>query len=200
MERKRERFLTPDELARVGLVLDLMERGGREPQGYLDAIRLLALTGCRLGEIVGLRWDQVDVSRAAINLSDAKAGARMVPLGAAAIDALKRIERTGDPWVIRGARPGRKPVVGSVEHVWQRVRVEANLPDLRLHDVRHTVGTYSGQAGHNAFVVRDLLGHKTLAMTGRYVERDHDPLRQAADEVSARIANAMTGSVSGGPR
>lgn len=194
-EHKRERFLTPDELARVGLVLDELEWGGLEPQGYLDAIRLLALTGCRLGEIVGLRWDQVDLPRAAIHLSDAKAGARTVPLGAAAIDALKRIERTDDPWVIRGARPGRKPVVGSVEHVWQRVRVLADLPGVRLHDFRHTVGTYSGQAGHNAFVVRDLLGHKTLAMTGRYVERDHDPLRQAADEVSARIADAMNGMV-----
>jgi hypothetical protein len=55
------------------------------------------------------------------------------------------------------------------------------------------VGTYAGSAGLNAFMVRDLLGHKTLAMTNRYVERDADPLRAAANAVSGRIAAAMAG-------
>jgi integrase len=66
-------------------------------------------------------------------------------------------------------------------------------PSARIHDLRHTVGTYGGQAGLNAFMVRDLLGHKTLAMTARYVERDTDPLRAAADQVAGRIAEAMGG-------
>jgi integrase len=82
-----------------------------------------------------------------------------------------------------------------VEKAWSRLRTAAKLADVRLHDFRHTVGTYGGQAGFNAFVVRDLLGHKTLAMTGRYVERDTDPLRTAADAVSGRIAAAMQGNV-----
>ena len=59
--------------------------------------------------------------------------------------------------------------------------------------LRHTLGTYAGQAGLNAFMVRDLLGHKTLAMTGRYVERDTDPLRAAADAVSGRVAAELAG-------
>ena len=53
------------------------------------------------------------------------------------------------------------------------------------------MGTYGGQAGLNAFIVRDLLGHKTLAITARYVERDTNPLRAAADQVSGRIAAAL---------
>lgn len=71
------------------------------------------------------------------------------------------------------------------------------LDDARFHDLRHTVGTYAGQAGANAFLVRDALGHKTLAMTGRYVSRDADPLRQLADRVSGRIAAALDGGKSG---
>ena len=57
------------------------------------------------------------------------------------------------------------------------------LADARLHDLRHSVGTYAAQAGANAFPVRDKLGHKTLAMTGRYVGRDADPLRVLSDTV-----------------
>ena len=67
------------------------------------------------------------------------------------------------------------------------------MPDGRLHDFRHTAGIFAAQAGLNAFLVRDLLGHKTLAMTGRYVERAADPLRAAADAVSSRVAAAMAG-------
>jgi integrase len=76
---------------------------------------------------------------------------------------------------------------------WRRIRKLAKLKNARLHDFRHTVGTYGGQAGFNAFLVRDLLGHKTLAMTGRYVENDADPLKRAADAVAGRIAAAMEG-------
>jgi integrase len=79
----------------------------------------------------------------------------------------------------------------TLERAWQRVRERANLADVRFHDLRHAFGTYAGQAGANAFLVRDALGHKTLAMTGRYVNRDADPLRQLADRVSSRIAAAI---------
>jgi integrase len=65
------------------------------------------------------------------------------------------------------------------------------VPDLRVHDLRHGVGTYAGAAGLNAFIVRDLLGHKTMAMTGRYVSKHVDPLRAAADAVSGQIDAAM---------
>lgn len=60
-----------------------------------------------------------------------------------------------------------------------------------MHDLRHTVGTYAGQTGANAFLIRDKLGHKTLAMTGRYVNRDADPLRALSDKVEERITAAL---------
>ncbi len=67
-----------------------------------------------------------------------------------------------------------------MQNAWRRLRVKAGLPNGRLHDFRHTTGTFAAQAGLNAFMVRDLLGHKTMAMTGRYV-------------VSGRVAAAMNG-------
>ena len=80
-----------------------------------------------------------------------------------------------------------------MQNAWRRLRVKAGLPNGRLHDFRHTTGTFAAQAGLNAFMVRDLLGHKTMAMTGRYVEKATEPLRAAADVVSGRIAAAMDG-------
>ncbi|MDP6709208.1 MAG: integrase arm-type DNA-binding domain-containing protein [Alphaproteobacteria bacterium] len=73
------------------------------------------------------------------------------------------------------------------------VTLPVGLQDARMHDLRHTVGTYASQAGANAFLVRDLLGHKTLAMTGRYVEWDADPSRALANAVASRISAAMDG-------
>ena len=193
-ESKRERFLSADELGRIGKALTEAERSRSESEGVIAAIRLLALTGCRLSEILVLRWDHVDLEKSALRLPDAKAGARIVPLGAAARALLAKLPKHGI-YVAAGDDLDGPLSVWVVEKAWGRLRTAAKLADVRLHDFRHTVGTYGGQAGFNAFVVRDLLGHKTLAMTGRYVERDIHPLRTAADAVSGRIAAAMQGNV-----
>jgi integrase len=76
---------------------------------------------------------------------------------------------------------------------WSHLREATGMSEIRPHDLRHTVGTFAAQAGANAFLVRDLLGHKTLAMTGRYVERSADPVRALADQVNARVASALNG-------
>lgn len=197
-ERKRERFFSVEELGRLGAALDAIERASPVRLAYVDAIRLLALTGCRVSEVVGLRWEWVDLEGAQIALPDAKAGARIVPLGQPAIDLLRTLRHGEGAWVLSGSEADKPLSKNTVEHAWQRIRATADLQDARLHDLRHTVGTYSGQSGHNAFIVRDLLGHKTLAMTGRYVSRDADPLRLAADHVAARIAAAMVALRKGG--
>ena len=116
----------------------------------------------------------------------------MVSLGAPVVAKMTNMEQVGD-YVVFG-RDSLRPLSPTTLHkVWRRMCKTAKIDNARLHDLRHTVGTYAGQAGFNAFLVRDLLGHKTLAMTGRYVERDHEPVRAAADQVSGRIAAAMEG-------
>jgi integrase len=191
-EQKRERFLSQDELGRLGQALSEAERNGSEPPAAILVIKLLALTGCRVGEILSATWDRVDLAAGQLRLADAKAGARVVPLGAPAVALLSARSQEG-AWVICGP-DGENPLsYWSLDAIWRHVRVAAKLDGVRLHDLRHTTGTYAGQAGLNAFLVRDLLGHKTLAMTGRYVQPDADPLRAAADAVSGSIAAAMAG-------
>ena len=194
-EQKRERFFNAGELKRIGAVLTAAEAENRFGICSLIAIRLLALTGCRVSEILSLRWESIDFEAGVIRLSDAKAGARDVALPTSAQVVLADVPRVGE-FVVTGNDISRPLSSNTLSRVWAKIREAAEISDGRLHDFRHTVGTYGGQAGLNAFMVRDLLGHKTLAMTGRYVERDSDPMKKAADQVAGRIAAEMEGTES----
>jgi integrase len=189
-ERKRERFFSDDELAKIGEALSAAEQAGSEPLGFIILVRLLATTGMRLGEALELLWSDIDLPGRAIRLRDAKSGARTVHLGAAAVSVLNFVEDKSG-YVIRGLDPAKPLSVNSAEKAWCRLRDRACITNGRLHDLRHTAGTFAALAGGSAFVVRDLLGHKTLAMTGRYVERAADMVRATADAVSSRVAAAL---------
>jgi integrase len=192
-EKKRERFFADDELARIGEALSAAERYATELPGFILLIRLLATTGMRLGEALALQWADVDLPGRTIRLRDAKAGARTVHLGAAAVAILDAVEDKSG-YVVQGPDPTAPLADSRAQHAWARLRKRAGIPDGRLHDLRHSVGTFAALAGANAFVVRDLLGHKTLAMTGRYVERAADMVRATADTVSNRVAAALNAS------
>ena len=191
-EKEREAYYTDKELKRIGETLAEAERTGAELPGVINVVRLLALTGCRLGEIRNLKWKDVDLESGAIHLPDAKAGSRTLTIGAPAMALLASIERT-DGHVFYETDPTEPLTTNQLENAWRHLRDKAGVPHGRLHDFRHTTGTYAAQAGLNAFMVRDLLGHKTMAMTGRYVEKATEPLRAAADAVSGRVAAAMNG-------
>ena len=191
-EGRRERFLSEDELSWLGTALADAEGAATERPGVINAIRLLALTGCRLGEILGLRWNDVDFGTGALYIRDAKAGGRVQTIGAPALALLDDMPRAGE-WVVFSTSADRPLPVSTIENAWARLRKRAGLSDVRIHDLRHTVGTYAAQAGANAFLVRDKLGHKTLSMTGRYVGRDAAPLRVLSDKVERRIAAALAG-------
>ena len=197
-ENQRERFLDGEELERVGAVLRELEAEGEVQPEIAACIRFLALTGCRLGEAVSATWATIDIKAGVWRLPDAKAGSRNVLLGAPALVLLASLDRNGDcvfgnvtAAKVERAWSGEKPRPAKRQKGKPGIRDRAGIPDVRLHDLRHTTGTYAGAAGLNAFIVRDLLGHKTLAMTGRYVNRHVDPLRAAADTVSSQIDAAM---------
>jgi integrase len=191
-EPARDRYPLLDELMRTGIAMRELETEGVLLPEDAICVRLLALVGCRLGEAVALDLGDVDFRTGAWALPDAKAGKRVVMLGAPALALLANLGRTTGRAFVRAHG---KPVTASmIEHAWIRIRARAAISDLRLHDLRHGVGTYAGAAGLNAFMIRDLLGHKTMAMTGRYVSRHVDPLRAAADAVSGQIAAALDGS------
>jgi integrase len=202
-ETERTRYPLPDELERIGAAMRDMEAESALRSEIATCIRFLAFVGCRLSEAVELDLADVDFRTGAWTLPDAKAGARVVMLGAPALALLASLGRTSGRAFVSEA--GRPITTHMVERAWigdkaqpkhrkagrPGIRDRAGVPDLRIHDLRHGVGTYAGAAGLNAFMVRDLLGHKTMAMTGRYVSKHVDPLRTAADAVSGQIDAAM---------
>ena len=107
-EKARERFLTPEEFRRLGAALRKFEAKSAMMPSAIAAVRLLMLTGCRCGEVLSLKWDDVDRTTRVLRLPNAKTGPCMVPLTGPVLKVLDGIEREeGVPWVLWGARPGR---------------------------------------------------------------------------------------------
>jgi integrase len=136
-ERLRDRHLSFDELARLGAVLDAAEADGSLPLVAIQAIRLLALSGARLGEILSLEWNWVDLPAGCLRLKDSKVGPRTIFLGSPAIELIRAIPlHGGNPYVFPGRREGGHFV--GLQKCWERVRDQAKLEDARLHTLRHT--------------------------------------------------------------
>lgn len=189
-EGRRERYLSSEELKRLGDAIEQAEE--RELPGALTAIRLLLLTGARRGEILNARWDQVDFERSLLILPDSKTGHKVLLLGAPALNVLRNAIRIeGNPFICPGKSPG-KPLV-NIQKVWNRLRKEAGIPDVRLHDLRHSFASVSAAGGDSLLVIGRLLGHANPATTQRYAHLADDPLRLAADKTAGRIAEMMMG-------
>jgi integrase len=187
-----ERFLTGEEMARLGAVLVDAERTQTELPSVIAAIRLLVLTGARLGEVLSLQWRHVDFERRCLFLDDSKTGRKTIHLNAPALEVLSGIERREDlPYVIGGAMQG-KPLV-NLRKPWHRIRKAAGLGNLRLHDLRHSFASVGAAGGLSLPMIGALLGHTTPATTQRYAHLAADPLRQANDLIGQRIAAAMSG-------
>ncbi len=190
-DRKVERFLSPAELARLGETLAAAEREGVNPYA-VAAIRLLMFTGCRKAEVLTLLWDHIDWDNGCLRLPDSKTGAKTVALGAPAVELLHSLPRIDDnPYVFPGTKD-RAHLVG-LQKIWHRLRNRAELPDVRLHDLRHSFASVGAAGGDSLLIIGKLLGHKNAASTQRYAHLGDDPLRSAANRISQQIAAAMSG-------
>jgi len=190
-ERKRERLLTPDELSRLGQALDEIEKSGSEMAGMIALVRLLVMTGCRLGEIQNLRWQDVDLEAGCLRLPDSKTGAKVVPLGAPAVAMLEALPRHPfNDHVCPGLKAGA-PLVG-IHRAWYRIRERAGLPNLRLHDLRHGWASLAASQGLSLPIIGAILGHSQPGTTNRYAHFLQEPLKQAADLVAGKIAEALS--------
>ena len=185
-QRKRERFLTEAEFKRLGRVLDESEENGGATPAAIAAIRLLILTGCRRGEILGLRWEDVDLESRELRLRDTKTGPRTVPLSPAAVKLLAGLPRyEGGPWVIPGRKPGTHLV--RLGNAWRLLRKRAGLEDVRLHDLRHSFASSALALGESLPMIARLLGHRQIASTARYAHLARASVHQAA----ARVADSL---------
>lgn len=185
-ERGRERYLSAGEIERLGKTL----AGSQEWPTAVAAIRLLIFTGARHTEITTLRWDQVDMERGIARLGEAKSGARNIQLPAPALRVLADLPRLeNNPFVIWGRRKGGHLV--GLQTVWERIRAEAGLPDVRIHDLRHTVGSIGVQGGASLRLIGAVLGHKSVLTSGRYAHMADDPAMALAEKVSGQIDALM---------
>ena len=185
---KLTRFLSAEEIERLHRALDRLvdERSSRRQQA--DIIRLLLLTGCRKGEVVKLRWSEVDGD--VLSLAKTKTGPRTVWLSAAARTILDRQPRTGSPYVFPSPRAPARPCTRDVE-LWRRARKEAGIEDVRVHDLRHTVASQAVARGVALSTVAKILGHANPTMTLRYAHIGDRDIEAAAERIGKTIACAM---------
>lgn len=219
-QEHRTRFLSGDEIARLGQVLTEAETLGlpwrttkeAAPTGKhlakddkrrtkvswqcIGAVRILLLTGARLSEITGLKWTDVDEKAGTFALPDRKGGKRKPhPVSQSAIETINALPKVkGSTLVFPRPTDPKRPISAEVmESAWQRIRWRAGLEDVHLHDLRHTIGTYAAQAGVSSFIVRDLLRHRNITTTARYANFDANPVRDISNVVGERIAANLAG-------
>jgi integrase len=217
-EHRRERFLTGEELERLGSAIRHAEARGvpwtvdekklkakhlPKPNNRLTkigpfaaaAIRLLLFTGCRLREILHLKWEHVDLERGLLFLPESKSGRKTVILNAPAMAVLDGLDRVG-PYVVLGDDP-EKPRA-DLKRPWAAVSKRAGLEGVRLHDLRHTYASIGAGGGLGLPIIGRLLGHTQSDTTARYAHLDNDPLRRASEAIGGRIAAALDGKHGGG--
>ena len=189
-EQARDRVLTPSEMARLNGELHTLV--SKHPFA-VAAIRVAAMTGLRIGECLSMKWENVDFETGRLILPSTKTGRRVAPLASPVLDLLSQVPQiNGNPWVFPGAR-GAHVGYRKTRILFAEACRRAGLADVRLHDLRRSLATSLAASGVNAYILRDVLGHSTLAMSARYVRMASDALTEAAERAAAIAAAAMAG-------
>lgn len=174
---KVTRFLSRDEVARIHKVLTA-HKGRGSGQQQVAIIRLLLLTGCRKSELVWLRWEEVDGD--VLRLTDSKTARTWIA----------RQPRTDSPYVFPSLRDGTRPRSSELS-LWRKVRREARLDDVRLHDLHHTFASHAVMRRVPLPVLSRLLGHRGNRMALRYTHVGDRKAEAAAERIGTRITTLL---------
>jgi integrase len=188
-DNQNERFLTLEEVRKLGKAFDQLEADGANAKAIAIA-RLWALTGCRRNEIAGLTWDEVDLDRGFLMLRSTKTGRSVRPLGMAAVELFREIKKQEGSDFVFPATTGESHFQGT-KRIWAKVKKLAALPDVTPHTLRHTMGSTSTSAGQALALTGAILGHKNPRSTAIYAHVQMGPAKRAAERSSARIATAL---------
>jgi len=192
-ESRRERFLTTEELKKLGQAFRELDEGGRFGTA-IQALMFLLLTGARLNEVLKLKWRYVDLERGLLLLPDSKTGKKAITLNSASASMLEELKTKADKdkngeYVFYGADPAIPR--SDLKKPWIAVTATAGLEGLRIHDLRHSFASIGAGAGLGLPIVGKLLGHTQAATTQRYAHLDTDPLRKASDAIGLKIVTAL---------
>jgi integrase len=189
----RTRRLVADEYRALGKALGGSEAEYDTPQAITGAW-LLALTGCRLGEIESLRWSEVDEEGHCFRLEDSKSGASVRAVGREVFDVLRAVKRiSGNPYVLPALR--KTGHYNGLAGAWGRFMVRADLEGVTPHTMRHSFASVAGDIGYADSTIAALIGHSGGTVTSKYVHRLDSVLVAAANKVSGEIYRQMTGEV-----
>jgi integrase len=188
-EHSRKRYLSANDLVNLARACSAFESKGHNH--FVALVRLLIFTGARLAEIQKARWDDIDFQSGSLRLLDSKTGAKTIILPGPALEILSTLPRvTGNPHVI----PGRdRSYLFNVWKPWHQLRSLAGLPDVRLHDLRHSFASVGAASGISLNIIGGLLGHSQAQTTMRYAHLANDPLKAAANQIAGSIAATMRG-------
>jgi integrase len=188
-DQRRDIRLSQEQYASLGDALAKAQLKSENTAG-LFAIKLLALTGCRRGEIERLRWSEVDIAGQCLRLRETKEGRSIRPLGKAAVELISTLPK--DDEFVFPSRAKGKPFAG-LPKVWRRVMRGTKLAQLTPHGLRHAYASVASDLGYAEPTIAALLGHATGTTTSRYIHHLDAALIGAADSVCAQIASALDG-------
>ncbi|RWQ16114.1 site-specific integrase [Mesorhizobium sp.] len=187
----RDRRLSGDEYRAIGKALTGEQAEIDTPQAITGAW-LLALTGCRLGEVSVLLWDEVDEAAGCFRLKDSKSGPSVRPVGREAFDVLRKALRvTGSPYVLPALR--KTGNYNGLAGAWVRFMERAGLDGVTPHTMRHSYASIGGDLGFADSTIAAMLGHAGGTVTSRYVHRLDAVLVAAANKITGEIYRQMTG-------
>ena len=184
IENERERFLTPEEIGRLAKALD-----AAKDQRAAGIIRLCMLTGARSGEVRQARFEQFNLDLASWSKPAATTKQRKIhriPISGD-VGAIVRqrglLVPKGNPWLFPGDTPGQP--VKEIRRFWVAIQKEANLPEVRIHDLRHTFASLLVSGGASLEMIGKLLGHTQMQTTQRYAHLMDSPLRDGVNAVAS---------------
>ncbi len=201
-EDKRNIFLSPTQIDSLSKAMTAYLNDAARPtevKKSLDALRLLMLTGARRGEVLSMRWEQIDFEKGAWTKPSAQTKQKKehrIPLSPPALELLSAIHDKGEhpSGYVFPARTGGDGHLTDIKKAWAELCTRAGLRGVRVHDLRHTYASILASGGMSLPIIGALLGHTQPATTARYAHLYDDPLRAATDRVAAAYAARPTGN------
>lgn len=186
-EVSRNRYFSENEVKSIGLAIKQLEESSN-PYAIL-ALRLAFLLGLRIGEVQNIQWDDVNFETEQLSLKT-KTGPRTISVPPSALELISASINTSS-FIIAGRKTNRPLDYKVIHKVWKKICGIASLENARIHDIRHTTATIAAETGAGAHLIRDLIGHKTLAMANLYVGRMNEPVRDLRKRVSDQLSEGL---------
>ena len=184
-EVKRKRYLTAPE---IKLLAEAFREEEQINPFAVAAIKILIMTGARLGEILSAKWEWIDGD--ILKLPDSKTGAKDITLPSPVLDVLASLPRLEmNPYIIVGKKSGQHMV--NLRKPWMRIVKRAGVEHVRLHDLRHSFASFAVSSGASLTLIGGQLGHRSIATTQRYAHLSRDPVRHSTETTANIIAEAL---------